>query len=274
MAITTAGFTGTVNEAQWAQFMELAMGGNAAQVVESGLDCSSGGATRLITVAAGEGAAAGVLFTNTAGVTVTLNANGAANNRADVIVAEINWTADTVTFTKVTGTTGSVVPVIPAVTQTAGTLWQIPLAVVTVKPGSTTIAAGDIADVRPFRPALKVYTPAVTGTTVGQAAAPKTICSRTIPDPGWPYRIRVAGGIEFTATASGRGIVNVTLDGVGFTAARASQGNAGQAIIRTMTSGVLTGSHDIVVTMQAFNMGEALASQAADSSVLIEVIPA
>lgn len=273
MAITTAGFTGTVNEAQWAQLMELAMGGNAVQVVDNGLACTSGGATRLITVASGEAAVAGVQFANSAGVSVTLNANGAANDRLDIIVAEVNWTADTVTFTKVTGTTGSVVPVLPSLTQTAGTLWQIPLAVVTVRPSVTTIAAADIQDVRPFRPSMLVYHPTVAVTTVGASAAPKSIASKAVLDPGWPFRIEVSGGVEFAATTAGRGLLNVTVDGTSLTTGRAAQGNAAPAIIVPDITGVLTGNHTVVLTMEAFNMSVALASQAG-STFIVKVIPA
>lgn len=74
-------------------------------------------------------------------------ANVSAFNRLDYIVAEFNWSAQTVTYKPVQGTPAAT-PQRPTLTQNDGVLWQEPLALVTVIPGVGAFSAGHVQDIR------------------------------------------------------------------------------------------------------------------------------
>lgn len=270
MAITAVGFTDSLaNEVQWAKMWAIGVPGG--QIVDNGWTPAAATGTRLISVTAGDLIAAGVYANNSATANApALAANTSGQSRYDIVVALINWSADTVTLSSVQGTPGTP-PQDPTLTQTPGTTWHVPLARVLVRNNVTQIAAADVFDIRPTRPHPMVYNPAVTLTTMNAGASPKTIVSRDIPDPGWPYRIRVSGVVEFSASSAGRALVSANIDGAALIASRAAQGNAAPAIIPATLSDNLTGPHTVTLTMQPFNMSEQLSSQSG-SSFQIEVV--
>lgn len=76
----------------------------------------------------------------------------ATNPRIDLIVARVEYdsgTGSTLKLAVLTGTPAAA-PAAPAVTQTAGVLWEMALAEVRVDAGAVTIAAGKIIDRRTF----------------------------------------------------------------------------------------------------------------------------
>jgi hypothetical protein len=73
----------------------------------------------------------GIPYWNTASVNVTV-ATPAAQTRIDRIVLRADWGAQTVRITRIAGTEGGVAP---ALTQSAGVTWDIPLATVSVTTG-------------------------------------------------------------------------------------------------------------------------------------------
>lgn len=70
----------------------------------------------------------------------------AGQSRLDLVVCEVNWTTKVMSLKIVTGTAASS-PTQPAMTRTS-TIWQIPLALVTVETNVTNIAANAIIDRR------------------------------------------------------------------------------------------------------------------------------
>lgn len=96
-----------------------------------------------VIVSPGAALVRGIHYLNTADVTLAIAANASGNPRIDVIVLEADFTAQTVRLDVVQGTPAAS-PVAPALTQTDGVLWQIPLADVAVANGFTSIAQSNI----------------------------------------------------------------------------------------------------------------------------------
>ena len=82
----------------------------------------------------------------TENLTVTTSA---ANPRIDLVVLELNPTANTIILKMVNGTAAAS-PVAPTPTQTTDAIFQLPLAQVLVPASATTISAGNVTDVRVF----------------------------------------------------------------------------------------------------------------------------
>lgn len=83
------------------------------------------------TVAAGRGIAYGTWYENTAPVNVAIP-TPSTNTRIDLIVFRKSWSAQTVRITRIAGVEGLGAP---AMTQTVGTIWDIPLASVSITTG-------------------------------------------------------------------------------------------------------------------------------------------
>jgi microcystin-dependent protein len=90
----------------------------------------------------------GHFFESDAQETLVIAAAHASNPRIDRVVLRADFTANTVDFGVVTGTP-AVSPVAPPLTNSA-TIWEIPLAQVTVDAAAVTITASKVADERPF----------------------------------------------------------------------------------------------------------------------------
>lgn len=194
MAITTVGFDNAdITEAGFAKLMS-AMGRVAnEQGVTTGMVASAGGGTRQVSITAGEAVAPGLLVTSDAAATVSLAANSSGAARTDYVVLTVDWGTNSAAFAAVTGS--SVTP--PALTQTAGSTWQIPLARVTVANGATTFASSDIEVCKPLPRKPIAYVGTVAGTTINHNDAPTAVSTLTIPDPGWSYRLLMIGAGRF-----------------------------------------------------------------------------
>jgi hypothetical protein len=118
---------------------------NELEVTEAGVPAAT------VEVNTGFLYAKGIMIENDAVVTVTIAANAAGNPRLDRIVVDIDWATQTASITVVQGTAGAS-PALPALTQTYGTQWQIPLAYIWVADGFATIDDEEIHDVRVFAP--------------------------------------------------------------------------------------------------------------------------
>jgi hypothetical protein len=90
--------------------------------------------------------------TKTAGI-VTAHAT---LTRYDLVIAVVDWTNNVIQYDVLTGTPSST-PVVPPLTQNSS-LWQIPLAVVTVGPAVSTITAGNVQDAREWGGAVTATT--------------------------------------------------------------------------------------------------------------------
>lgn len=110
---------------------------------------ASSPAAKSVDVDTGSAMALGGYYNASAAVTLTINDNSSGQDRIDLVVLEIDYSAQTIRLAVKDGTpAGS--PVAPSPTQTAGTLWQLPLAEVDADNGFSSIAAGDIRDRREF----------------------------------------------------------------------------------------------------------------------------
>lgn len=84
-----------------------------------------------VSINTGAGLCYGIPYWNTASVTVAI-ATPAVSTRVDRIVLRADWTAKTVRITRIAGTEGAGTP---AMTQSAGTTWDVPLATVSITTG-------------------------------------------------------------------------------------------------------------------------------------------
>ncbi|MGH3497859.1 MAG: hypothetical protein ACRDP1_10380, partial [Nocardioidaceae bacterium] len=157
ISVSGTGLPNVMGAADWASLLGILAGGGGSQVVDTGLAVSMGSGTRLLNVAAGTAAAAGVLFKSTATEPVTLAANGSGNSRLDLVYAQINWAAGTGSIGALAGVPAPT-PTLPMLTQTAGTTWQIPLASCLVRSGVVDLTAhpGDLVDARPLYTAMQL----------------------------------------------------------------------------------------------------------------------
>jgi hypothetical protein len=89
------------------------------------------GTSSPVAVNTGQALVYGIPYYNTASVTVAI-ATPAALTRIDRIVLRASWAAQTVRITRIAGTEGGAAP---AMTQVAGTTWDIPLATVSITTG-------------------------------------------------------------------------------------------------------------------------------------------
>ena len=152
MAITVYGVDPAINEPEWSKlFADSLSGAQAREVVASGFSPSVATGVRLISVPAGRAAAAGVLAESDATATVSLAENTGSNSRIDLVCLQIDWAGTASTGGTLVAVQGApaATPVAPALTRNAGSLWQVPLMEVLVRPGVGQIAAGDATVVAP-----------------------------------------------------------------------------------------------------------------------------
>lgn len=145
MAITSIGYDGSVNEAQWAKLLPLA--GSAHYGVAGAGDwkvTTHATLDRGVRVAAGSGWGHGVLDTSDATTSLS-GATVGSGSRWDLIVARRNWsgTGGTTTFVLIGGSSSKA---LPARNTSPGVLDDQPLALVQFTAGST--AATAIIDLR------------------------------------------------------------------------------------------------------------------------------
>lgn len=96
-----------------------------------GNNLATAGASSPVAVNTGSALVYGIWYENDASVNVTIP-TPASSTRVDVIVLRASWAAQTVRITRIAGTEGGGAP---ALTQTANTTWDIPLANVSITTG-------------------------------------------------------------------------------------------------------------------------------------------
>lgn len=206
MAITTIGFDGTTSEGAWSRMHEANLYGQAPQVVMSGCNVAPGVGTRALSVGTGVVAAPGFRADVTAAETVTLAANTGTTNRTDWVVMRIDWDNNAATIQVLQGVGTS-----PTLTQTAGTLWQVPLASVTVRPGVSVIAASDIAARKPLRrEARTIFNGQLPAREVFATSTGAVALGVSMTDPGWSYRVMVSGAVRLNPAAGTTGYASLS----------------------------------------------------------------
>lgn len=249
MTVTVYGVDGSMTEARWAELHALV----TPQIV-SGMKATVATGTRVISVTTGSAVGAGVLVKSDAATTVTLDPNATGNDRFDYIVAKVDWSGvggtGTVTFVKGTAAAS---PVAPALTQTAGTLWHIPIARVRVRNGVGQIADADLEDARPGPRVATASSKVVSGRTLNKNNANILCETLSIADPGWDYRIVASGWVELADAADGHTTFNVQVNGTDVTEGRSGNGNAARAALVGRASSVLSGASSVTLLASPFN---------------------
>lgn len=153
---TPAGYTGSVDQTAEARRFAIAGGGRfrVARSTDWALAVSTT-TNRTVTIATGQGVACGVLDETTSSDTVALTANGGSQDRLDAIVATFDWSARTVAFGVIQGTTlppqvntSATVVDLTKINRLSGLRYDALLGVVRVRPGVTILSSGDLADCR------------------------------------------------------------------------------------------------------------------------------
>lgn len=142
MAQTVSGFYGTVEApAEAGRFHRLA----PPRVERAGMFPATPSATRVITLGAGTLLCCGIRFTESASAAVTL-ASVASGIRYDVVGYRFTWnaTGGTVALFTKAGTSTA----LPVLDRRPGIVYEMPLVLVTVRAGVTTVSSADIADMR------------------------------------------------------------------------------------------------------------------------------
>lgn len=150
---TSPGDAGPYSSSQWQdiyKYLLHALRPNSGAIIDSGTAPNTGlqvqatnPVSAAVDVLAGAALVEGVYYANDATVTLSIAANASGNPRIDTVVLRKDYTAQTVRLAVLTGTpAGSPTP--PSLTQSDGTLWEIPLADIAVASGFASIANSNI----------------------------------------------------------------------------------------------------------------------------------
>jgi hypothetical protein len=150
MTVTAAGFPGQVNDVEWSQILSL-LGYEGT----TGMVVLAVAGDRTVSVSAGSSNVGGVLATNDDAVTLQAAPNGASNTRIDSVILRATWSSSALELVVKQGTPSSS-PSPPSLTKTAGVLWELALAQLTVAPGQGAFAGGDVQNAR-TPPAVNVF---------------------------------------------------------------------------------------------------------------------
>jgi hypothetical protein len=136
-------------EAQFSQlFRRLQTSGVSGSPSTTDVKVTGDSSGMNVKVAAGYAIVRGHAYSNDAVVTLTIG-TAAANPRIDVVVLRLNPTANSITLAVVAGTPAAT-PTVPSLTQSDIDTYELPLAYVAVGASVSTIAAGNVTDVRSF----------------------------------------------------------------------------------------------------------------------------
>lgn len=104
---------------------------------------ATGPASTNVDVVAGAAMVDGTYYESDATVTLAVSANVSGNTRIDTVVLRKDWVTQTIRIALLVGTPAGT-PTPPALTQSAGVLWEIPLADLTLASGFSSIAGTSI----------------------------------------------------------------------------------------------------------------------------------
>jgi hypothetical protein len=145
-----SGAGATVSETQFSQmFRRLQSTGVSGSTATTDLKPFGDSSGLNVKVPLGNAIVRGHFYNSTATETLTISAANATNPRNDLVVLRLDPTANTIVLAVVTGTAAAS-PTDPTLSQTDTGTFEMPLARVSVAAGATTIAAGNVTDLRPF----------------------------------------------------------------------------------------------------------------------------
>jgi len=102
-----------------------------------------------LTVAAGQAFIRGHYYINTDDLVLAVTSAG-VNTRIDIVVVELDPTANTIVTKIVSGTAVASDPVAPTLTQSATGIYQLPISTLTIPNSTVVITAGMLVDTRTF----------------------------------------------------------------------------------------------------------------------------
>lgn len=136
-------------EAQYSQlFRRLNSTGVSGNPSTTDLKVTANSSGMNVSVAAGYAIVRGHFYKSDASVSLSIGASS-SNPRKDLIVLKLDPTANSITLVVKAGTAGAS-PSDPTLTQTDEAVWEFPIARVNVPANATTIAAGNVDDLRQF----------------------------------------------------------------------------------------------------------------------------
>lgn len=260
-----------VTDDQWFQlfrsFCPVANAGGVAPDVLNELAVT--GTATPVSVDTGQAFVYGIPYYNTAAVTVAIATPG-ASTRIDRIVLRASWAAQTVRITRIAGTEGAGVP---AMTQTAGTTWDIPLANVSITTGAVITVTdarewvggvGDLSINSSKLAALSVIAGKIAADAVGAGAiAADAVGAAQIADYAVDPRAHISGvnGIVVDPqNGNARGADATDLQTARTIASQVASGD---------NSVIVGGSSNVASSQYAVVVGGVLNSASANSAVVL-----
>lgn len=204
------GDAGPYTAVQWAEMYARMIGNGAEKAnrgifrgVENELEVTPNSpAAKNVLVETGSALVQGRFYYNAATQTLTIDDNASGSTRIDTIILEADYTAQTVRLDVLKGTPGAG---LQTLTQSLGTIWQIPLAYITLASGFTSVTASMITDMReyanlPANIALDVTNSSGTTLENGAVAIWLPVGGAAIDDTTTEGSANVAGVIERRTT--------------------------------------------------------------------------
>lgn len=226
----TTGDAGPYSSADWAVFWKYLIGlgasrANVGPFLASGTAPNNGlkvqaqsPAAAAVDVLVGSALIAGRFFLSDATEALTIAANASGNPRIDTIILRADYSLQTIVLAVLQGTpAGSPTP--PNLTQTIGTLYEIPLADVAVANGFTSIANTDITPRHEWANAASgVYLTVLNNSggtlTTGQVVIWDTSADRAVTTTTTFNHSRIAGVMVGRVPNGGYGLMLV--NGIGY----------------------------------------------------------
>lgn len=152
---TTIGDAGPYSDLHWQELYQAIIGWGAGRanngvILMSGTEPNDGlkvtensPAAANVLVLPGAALVQGIAYLNDDTETLSIAANASGNARIDTIILQADYALQTVRLEVLTGTPAAS-PVAPSLTQSAGVLWEIPIANIAVANGFTTITNSNI----------------------------------------------------------------------------------------------------------------------------------
>lgn len=217
-----------------------------------------------VKVKSGQALIRGHYYQSTAVETLTVTTADATNPRIDIVVLELDPSANSITL-KVTAGTPASSPVAPTVVQTDGGIYQLKLAEVAVAAGATTISAGNVTDTRPMLATAADLAGDVA--TLQADLATKADLTPAVNAKTANYTLAVGDRGEFITCD---GTFTITIPSGTFSAGdRVDFVNIGTGVITFAGSGVTVNSVDAAVTIDTQWAGATFFFTSSTAGVLI-----
>lgn len=137
-----------LNQTNWASYFNPAIPDGVIQGIGNELEVYGNSSGMVVYVKTGECRVRSHRGYLSSAATLSIATANSTNPRWDLVVARVTYGSTSTMELAVKTGTPAASPSFPSVTKTAGSVWEIPLALVYVAAGAHTIAAGDVRDQR------------------------------------------------------------------------------------------------------------------------------